>query len=78
MGQVGYLRADCQSAQPGVSPVVLLSFAEWTASVWLENRVGEGVGAVPEKLPGFARLGRLTIGPQVTNLPHNAMLPRRH
>jgi hypothetical protein len=28
--------------------------------------------AVAKKLPGFARLGRLPIGPQVTNLPHTA------
>jgi len=67
VGQVGNLRADCQSAQPGASPVVLRSFAEWTASV-CGSRVGWArVGAFPEKLPGFARLARLTIGPQVTS-----------
>ena len=76
VGQVGYLRADCLSAQLGVSPAVLRC-SQSRRRRWLASRVGDGVRVVARKLPGFARWDRLTIGPQVTNLPHNAMLPKR-
>src|ERR1039458_6542644 len=58
VGQDGILRADWRSAQPGVSPAVLRSFAVGSARLSVEN------------LPGFARLGRLPIGPQLGKLPH--------
>ena len=70
VGQVGYLRADCLSAQPGVSPAVLRS------SQSERCRCGLPAGWVRERgwyrrshraSPGWADWA---IGPQVSNLPH--------
>ena len=70
VGQVGNLRTDCQSVQPGEArparSSAAHSFACFSGGLSLAQERVES----PARSRAVARLDRLPIGPQVTNLPH--------